>query len=40
MPTGAFCNKLADSALRQKLWKVGAVAQTSVQQIWFHFSAR
>src|SRR5262249_55497977 len=26
------------STLRQKLWKVGAVVQTSVRRIWFHFS--
>lgn len=26
-------------SLRQKLWKVGAVVQTSVRRIWFHFSA-
>jgi len=24
--------------LRQRLWKVGAVVQTSVRRIWFHFS--
>lgn len=24
--------------LRQKLWKVGAVVQTSVRRVWFHFS--
>jgi hypothetical protein len=27
------------STLRQKLWKVGALVQTSVRRIWFHFSA-
>ena len=26
------------STLRQKLWKVGAVVQTSVRRIWVHFS--
>jgi hypothetical protein len=26
------------STLRQKLWKVGAIVQTSVRRIWFHFS--
>jgi hypothetical protein len=26
------------STLRQKLWKVGAVVQTSVRRIWFHDS--
>jgi hypothetical protein len=26
------------STLRQKLSKVGAVVQTSVRRIWFHFS--
>jgi hypothetical protein len=26
------------STLRQKLWKVAAVVQTSVRRIWFHFS--
>src|SRR5262249_30353189 len=26
------------STLRQKLWKVGAVVQTSVRRIWFHCS--
>jgi Transposase DDE domain group 1 len=25
--------------LRQRLWKVGAVVQTSVRRIWFHFAA-
>lgn len=25
--------------LRQRLWKVGAIVQTSVRRIWFHFSA-
>jgi hypothetical protein len=28
------------STLRQKLWKVGAVVQTSVRRIWFHFPER
>jgi Transposase DDE domain group 1 len=27
------------STLRQRLWKVGAVFQSSVRRIWFHFSA-
>lgn len=27
------------STLRQMLWKVGAVVQTSVRRIWFHFSS-
>ena len=27
------------STLRQRLWKVGAIVQTSVRRIWFHFSA-
>jgi hypothetical protein len=26
------------STLRQKLWKVGALVQTSVRRIWVHFS--
>jgi hypothetical protein len=26
------------STLRQRLWKVGAIVQTSVRRIWFHFS--
>lgn len=26
------------STLRQQLWKVGAIAATSVRRIWFHFS--
>jgi len=26
------------STLRQKLWKVAAIVQTSVRRIWFHFS--
>jgi Transposase DDE domain group 1 len=26
------------ATLRQRLWKVGAVVQTSVRRIWFHFS--
>src|SRR5262249_51034282 len=26
------------STLRQRLWKVGALVQTSVRRIWFHFS--
>jgi hypothetical protein len=30
--------KAAVSTLRQRLWKVGAVVQTSVRRIWFHFS--
>jgi Transposase DDE domain group 1 len=29
----------AVGTLRQRLWKVGAVVQTSVRRIWFHFSA-
>ncbi len=27
------------ATLRQRLWKVGAVVQTSVRRIWFHVSA-
>ena len=27
------------STLRQRLWKVGALVQTTVRRIWFHFSA-